>query len=98
MKAFDRLAALCVLLLVSALAAANVLMLSERSEDDRVYNVEINRAVQQISAGDEPDLSSFEYITGIYADDGSSSFYNSGSDYVIRKIGGTLYRIEYERI
>lgn len=98
MKAFDRLAALCVLLLVSVLAAVNVLMLSERSEDDRVYNVEINRAVQQMNAGEEPDISSFEYVTGIYADDGSSSFYNSGSDYVIRKIGGTLYRIEYERI
>ncbi|MBR1750681.1 MAG: HAMP domain-containing histidine kinase [Ruminococcus sp.] len=97
MKAFDRLAALCIVILAAGFVVLNVLLLNERSKEDNVYKVEINRAVQEISNGEKADVSSFEYITGIYEDDGSSDFYSTGGEYTVRRIDGKIYRIDYER-
>lgn len=61
----------------------------------RPYRVEIERAAQKIAENGFPslDLSQYEYIDCIVEYHGD--FYNSNSDYVIREIGGILYRFDY---
>lgn len=93
MKAFNRIFVFVSAVILLVFLAANALLLTEHSDSGRPYKVEISRLAREIENGGTPDLSSCEYVTEIvqYGD----HFYDSDSDYIIREIGGKLYRFDY---
>ncbi len=95
MKSFDRIFAAVIALIALIFAAANALILWENNNAGRPYRVEISRLAREIEGNgiNGLDLSACDYVTHIerYGED----FYNSESDYVIREIGGELYRFDY---
>ncbi len=95
MKSFDRIFAAIIALILAIFAAANALILWENDNAGRPYRVEINRLALEIEENgiNELDLSACDFVTNVvrYGED----FYNSESDYIIRKIGGELYRFDY---
>ncbi len=95
MKSFDRIFAAVIALILVIFAAANALILWENNNAGRPYRVEINRLAREIEENGfkEPDLSACDYVTHIerYGED----FYKTDSDYIIREIGGELYRFDY---
>lgn len=94
-KSFDRLIALFLLLAAAAFAAVNLAFRFTASASGRQHMVDVNRVVRYIEEnGTVPDAADYPAVTGIYtAADGD--IYSSDSEYVIREVGGTLYRIEY---
>ncbi len=95
MKSFDRIFAAVIALILVIFAAANALILWESNNAGRPYRVEISRLAREIEENGISglDLSACDHVTHIeqYGED----FYNSESDYVIREIGGVLYRFDY---
>lgn len=63
------------------------------SNSGRPYLVEVSRLVNEIENGNAYDISDCKYVTGV--SEYGEGFYNSHSDYVIRKINGELYRFDY---
>ena len=95
MKAFNKILLTVIALIVVIFIAANVVIINDKDDTSgRPYIVEASRVALELEEKsiDDIDLSKYEYITGIatYSDD----FYNTESDYIIREIGGELYRIE----
>ena len=95
MKSFNKIIAVAVAIIILSFVALNVIELY--AEDiTSIKNVEINRAVQSISQTSEiPQTDQFSTITGIYKYNEKSDFFETESDYVVREIDGTLYRIDY---
>lgn len=93
MKGFNRISAIVAALIIAVFAAANVVLLRNRSNSGRPYRVEISRIEREIENGNNPDISSCIYVTAIT--EYEEGFYNSESDYVIREINGKLYRFDY---
>ncbi|MBQ4095673.1 MAG: HAMP domain-containing histidine kinase [Oscillospiraceae bacterium] len=96
MKAFNKILLTVIALIVVIFIAANVVIIADKDNTSgRPYIVEASRVALELEEKniDDIDLSKYEYITGIatYSDD----FYNTESDYIIREIGGELYRIEF---
>ncbi len=95
MKSFDRVFAAVIALVLVIFALANALILWESNNAGRPYRVEISRLALEIEENGISglDLSACDYVTNVerYGED----FYNSVSDYVIREIGGVLYRFYY---
>ena len=93
MKAFNRIFAIVVAVIIAVFVTANVILLNDNKGSGRPYLVEISRLVNEIENGSDYDISDCEYVTDInkYGED----FYNSHSDYVIREINGELYRFDY---
>ena len=92
MKAFNKIFALAVAVIITVFVTANAILLKD-STGGRPYLVEVSRLVNEIENGNAYDISDCKYVTGVseYAED----FYNSHSDYVIREINGELYRFDY---
>ena len=92
MKAFNKIFALAVAVIITVFVTANAILLND-STGGRPYLVEVSRLVNEIENGNAYDISDCKYVTGVseYAED----FYNSHSDYVIREINGELYRFDY---
>lgn len=100
MKTYRRLLVVVVIIIVAVFIACNVYILSLGENDSgRQYRVEAERVVKQIeqSGLDSLDLSKYSTITFVSAlgDGEEKTFFETDSDYLIRKIGGELYRIEY---
>ena len=95
MKAFNKILVAVLAAIALIFAASNWLLLRTEENVGRPYLVDVNRLVLKIEAGtyDPADLQMCDYVTAVstYRDD----FYDSYSDYVIRDIGGTLYRFDY---
>jgi signal transduction histidine kinase len=95
MKAFNKILLAVLAAIALIFAASNWLLLRTEENVGRPYLVDVNRLVLKIEAGtyDPADLQMCDYVTAVstYRDD----FYDSYSDYVIRDIGGTLYRFDY---
>ncbi len=97
MKAFNRIFALVIAVIILIFIGSNILLLTKDTADTgRPYRVEISRLKQDIEKNGlkEIDLSECEYVTGI--EKYSDNFYNSESDYVICEINGELYRFDYK--
>ncbi len=96
MKAFNRIFAVVIAVIILLFAAANLILLSYDNESGRPYRVEISRLVREIeSVGlENTDFENCKYVTGV--ERYSESFYNTDSDYVIREINGELYRLDYK--
>ena len=96
MKSYNKIFIGVIAFIVIAFIAANTIMLNMgQSESGRTYRVEISRLALEIEENGfgSIDLSQCSYVTDIekYGDD----FYNAESDYVVREIGGELYRFDY---
>ena len=95
MKAFHRIFAIVIAVLVILLVLANVVLLTDNKDSGRPYRVEINRLVREMEANsfDTTDLAHCNYVTNV--EKYGEEFYNSDSDYLIREINGELYRFDY---
>ncbi len=94
MKSFLRLV-IAVIVLLSAVFAVSHLILNNAVQDDtgRPYRVEAARIARKIEAGETVDLNDYRYITHVEAlPDG---FAEGESDYLVKTIGGVLYRFDY---
>lgn len=95
MKKYDRLIILAAVLTITAFVFINIFPVGEDT-GVKMHNVEINRVVRVISdTGEIPDIGAYETIVGIFRQTDGEDIYSSRNDYVIREIGGKLYRIEY---
>lgn len=93
MKAFNRIFAVVVAVIIVVFVTANVILLSGKADNGRPYLVEVSRLVNEIENGNAYDISGYEYVTGV--NKYGEGFYDSRSDYVIREINGELYRFDY---
>lgn len=93
MKAFNRIFAAVIAVLALLFAAANIILAADGS-GGRPYRVEINRLALQIETEGHADISDCEYVTNI--ERYGENFYNTESDYAVRKINGELYRFDYK--
>lgn len=95
MKAFNRIFAAVIAIIIAIFIISNAVMLTDNSENGRPYKIEISRLVAEIEKNGSESiyLADCEYVTGIQRY--SENFYNTDSDYVIREINGELYRFDY---
>ena len=93
MKAFNRIFSVVAVAVILLFAVVNLILAADKTNNGRLYRVEINRLVREIEANGSADISECEYVTNIerYGKD----FYSADSDYVIREINGELYRFDY---
>ena len=97
MKRFDKII-MGILALIAVVFLCAHLALGRAEDDDtgRPYRVEISRLVRQIEKGEAPDLSGCDYVTGVVRyEEGAQGFYEGDRDYLIREVGGDLYRFDY---
>lgn len=96
MKAFNKIFAAVIALIIILFAAANVILLSDKGDTGRPYRVEVSRLVREIetSGYGSIDLTECEYVTSV--SEYGEGFYESESDHIIREIGGELYRFDYK--
>lgn len=94
MKAFNRIFAAVIAVLVVLFVAANIILAADVSGSGRPYRVEINRLALQIKEYGHADISDCEYVTNI--ERYGENFYSTESDYVVREINGELYRFDYK--
>lgn len=94
MKAFNRIFAAVILVLIVLFAAANIILAADVSGSGRPYRVEINRLALQIEEYGHADISDCEYVTNI--ERYGENFYGTESDYAVREINGKLYRFDYK--
>lgn len=94
MKAFNRIFAAVIAVLVVLFLAANIILAADVSGSGRPYRVEINRLALQIEEYGHADISDCEYVTNI--ERYGENFYSTESDYIVREINGELYRFDYK--
>lgn len=87
-----------IIALLTVIAIAELAMIKSWDMEENIYKVEISRVERALSEGGyPPDLSAFDTILGVYAyDEDEQGFYDVDNSYVIREVGGKLYRIEYQ--
>lgn len=97
MKAFNRLTAAVIAVIIAVFAIANVILLTDNNQSGRPYLVEIRRLERKIEEGGfkAADLADCVYVMGVSRFGDAEDFYRSDCDYVIREIGGELYRFDY---
>ena len=93
MKSFDRMIAAAVIIMLALAAAFNLIMARENRARQPLYKIEINRIVQAAEHGETVRAEDYDNITGIYRYDGSSSFFDTDSEYAVREINGEKYVI-----
>ena len=99
MKSYNKICTVIIIILASIFVICNILQfgLDEKSQG-RTYRVEANRILNQIrqEGFKQLDLSQYKTITAVYPmTENSDDFFQTESDYLIREMDGTLYRIEY---
>ena len=97
MKAFNRILTAVMIVIIAIFAIANAILLTDSSESGRPYLVEISRLVREIENDNFPPVSldDCKYVTEVSKLRSAEDLYGSDSDYVIRGIGGELYRFDY---
>ena len=95
MKSFNKVIAITLVLIILMFATVNIIPKFAK-EKASILNVEVNRALSKIEeTGDIPDSANYTTIIGIYEQSGDEDFFTSENEYLIRKVNGSLYRIEY---
>lgn len=95
MKGYNKLIAVAVVVILCVFAVINIFP-NKADDISGLRKVEINRVVTEISeTGEIPDTDKYSTILGIYDYTTSNNIFQSKNEYVIRKIDGLLYRIEY---
>lgn len=103
MKSFQRMFAAMIMIICLLFAGVNLFLLQETTErEGRPWRVEINRIAVTIeeSGLESIDLREYSYVVNVekYRGDGDGFFEGTGNDYLIRQIGGELYRFDYEML
>jgi len=97
MKAFNRLTAFVIILAAMIFAAVNIRFADISSPEGRQYRVDASRAaavIEQNGLG-ALELSDYPTLTAVVPVEGSEDLEGRQSDYLIKKIGGGLYRFDY---
>lgn len=97
MKNYDKImAGVIALMLLLGISVNCLLAVWDNSRIGRPWLVEVNRIIHimETDGPDAVDLSEYDYVTKIEKY-GGDDFYNSASDYCIRKIRGEWYRFDY---
>ena len=93
MKAYRRLTAAVIIIMLTLTAVLNILFLSRRKTAEGLYLVEAKHAAAEIEKNGSADLSKYPNLIGVYPDDGR--LYRSDNHYLIVEAGGRLWRVEY---
>ena len=96
MKAFRKVFAAVIALILSVFAVTNILIYHlDTSGNGRPYRVEIERLALEIEENgfENVDISDCEYVVQVERIGGQ--FRDAGSDHSVREIGGELYRFDY---
>lgn len=94
MRAFRKLCIAVLAIFLILAAVLNIVLIRQEKAADGMYRVEAKRLADEIAETGSYDLENYPYITGVFtADDGG--LYASDEHYLITKISGTLYRVEY---
>ena len=96
MKSFDRVIAAVLALMLLAAGVVNIIILKTAHQKADIVRVETERVKYQLTSGSTPDADDYEYIAGIYKNDGSEGFFDSRYSYVICETDSGLYRIDYK--
>ena len=97
MKGFDRMLALLGVLLAVIFLSANLVYLRHTGSGggSGMLKIETDRIERQLRDGGSADLSDCQVVTGVYTEE-DGDIYASENSYLIREVGGRLYRIEYD--
>ena len=93
MKAFNRILSVVAVVVILLFAVVNLILATDKTNDGRLYRVEISRLVREIEANGSADISECEYVTNI--ERYGEKFYSTDSDYIICEIDEELYRFDY---
>lgn len=96
MRAWNKIFAIVIIIVVLVFFAANLLMRNLNTpQNGRPYRVEINRLALQIEQNglQSADLSQCEFVYNIASF--GEDFFDTDGDYSIREINGELYRFDY---
>ena len=94
MKSFIKLAVAVIVVLAVIFAGANIILHNENKGDaGRPYRVEAERIAAKIENGEEYFLDDYRYIKNIEIQE--NGFGGGDSDYLVKEIGGKLYRFDY---
>lgn len=94
MKSFIKLAVAVIAILTVIFAGANIILHNESKGDaGRPYRVEAQRIADKIEGGEEYSLDDYRYITNVEILE--NGFQSGDSDYLVKEIGGRLYRFDY---
>lgn len=94
MRAFRKLCIAVLAIFLILAAVLNIVLIRQEKAADGMYRVEAKRLADEIAETGSYDLKNYPHITGVFtADDGG--LYTSDEHYLITKISGTLYRVEY---
>lgn len=94
MRAFRKLCIAVLAIFLILAAVLNIVLIRQEKAADGMYRVEAKRLADEIAETGSYDLEIYPHITGVFtADDGG--LYTSDEHYLITKISGTLYRVEY---
>ncbi len=94
MKSFIKLAVMVMAVLAVIFVGANIILHNENKGDaGRPYRVEAERIAVKIENGEPYSLDDYSYITNVEMQE--NSFQGGDSDYLVKDIGGRLYRFDY---
>ncbi|MEE1172763.1 MAG: sensor histidine kinase, partial [Ruminococcus sp.] len=94
MKSFIKLTVAFIAILALFFAGANIILHNESKGDaGRPYRVEAQRIAAKIESGEEYSLDDYRYITNVEILE--NGFQSGDSDYLVKEIGGRLYRFDY---
>lgn len=94
MRVFRKLCIAVLAIFLILAAVLNIVLIRQEKAADGMYRVEAKRLADEIAETGSYDLENYPHIMGVFtADDGG--LYTSDEHYLITKISGTLYRVEY---
>ena len=94
MKSFLKLTIAVIAALAVIFTGANIVLYHENKGDaGRPYRVEAERIAAKIESGEVYSLNDYRYIKNIEIQE--SGFQDGDSDYLVKEIGGRLYRFDY---
>ena len=94
MKSYLKMTVAVALILAMIFTGANILLHNENKGDaGRPYRVEAERIATKIESGEEYSLDDYRYIKNIELQE--NGFQGVDSDYLVKEIGGRLYRFDY---
>ena len=94
MKSFIKLAVAVIAVLAVIFAGANIVLNNEnKGGEGRPYRVEAERIAAKIENGEPYSLDDYRCITNVEIQE--KGFKEGDSDYLVKDIGGVLYRFDY---
>ena len=97
MKAYIRLCAAVIAVILGLCAVMNIIVLRQSRGGGAYYRVEAKRLADEINETGSYDLSDYPHLTGVFSeDDCGGDIFKSNRHYLIVEARGRLYRCEYD--